>query len=202
MNSEFFEFVLGIVHQMGDNKPEVLEKHKEQPQSEILEDILKYIQEHTDADKEDIVAETRYEHIHGSREIHVSVSLKGWNAYRYNREVVCYWREVKNNGTVFIYPFGYQEFYMPKKAFSTIISIIGTYDFAEFRKKRYTKAVEEARNLSKLLRETKEENAALREEIYLLNEKNEKLQDLLSEAYAPGGAIAAEAQKHFEGLSS
>ncbi|BAU79930.1 hypothetical protein A9K97_gp421 [Tokyovirus A1] len=230
MDSEIFELALGIIHQVEVNDPEtfdvLLPEHREQTKSEILEDVLKYIQEHADVDKGDIIVEISAgrcrtecqckrefyfervcrECVHGLpfledvHEISASVSIKGWES---RRDVVCYWREVKdkNKGTFSVYPFRFHEPCNAKEALPKIISVVGKHKFKNFRRKKFLKVFKETCDLTVALQETKEKNRALREEVHTLDKKNKELQNLLAEAYAPGGILAKEAQKHFESLS-
>nr|WQM86890.1 hypothetical protein [Marseillevirus cajuinensis] len=183
-------------------------------ESVILEEVLRRIQKHTDADRDDITVDTGlgYEKccdcertsyfvdgcIHGipfsKNVLKVRIFLKGWDFFSFEKDLICSWREIKYGKETRIYPFRFQESFVPKKALSRIFAVIGKKNLVEFRKKKTTQC---KKQLKEALQQLNQSN----KKVQTLELENEKFRQLLAELYAPGGTLAEEARKEYETLS-
>ncbi|ALH06715.1 hypothetical protein PMV_017 [Port-miou virus] len=181
--------------------------------SSFLEKVLVYIQEHADVERGDITVEIKNEDAslcrckreysvgeccHGrpfsDKVLSVSVSVKDWDSFGYEKNTVCYWREVTRNGKVFILPFRFQESFPVERALPQIISVVGKHEFRQYRRTRLQRATQEVVFLEMSLVEKEQK-------ILSLEKEKEGYENLLAELYAPGGALAKEAEKNFENLT-
>jgi len=124
----------------------------------------------------------------------VNVILKGWDSYRLEKDLICYWREVKLGKNIIIFPFSFQESHSPKTALREIFSIIGECELVKFRRRKLAHAEKKLEAATCSLEESKKR-------ILSLELENEKFQQLVAELYAPGGTLAEEARKEYESLS-
>ncbi|AVR53173.1 hypothetical protein MarSH_468 [Marseillevirus Shanghai 1] len=187
-------------------------KEKEKPlKSAILKLVVKYLKKHTDAEDGDITTEVKVEDAekkceckreyyfidvcrHGRpfsfETISVKVSLKGWNSWSYDKEVIYHWREVQNQGKTRIFPFRFHESYSLDRGLSQILGVVGKTRLVEFRRER-------SRKLSGKVQILQGDLKSATEKLVSLEQENKKLQNLLAELYAPGGTLAKEAERDF-----